>query len=213
MSGLKKKCIRIKYEEPLFRCVIPANQQHTKMQSSLAEYTPHTHTHCCTANITRSCHCPQTYRLFKHNKETKTDGLIEAEVCSFRTREEMWSQRNTLPNSLFKTTDFIKQDKYINFNFLFWLQSRETGQECNSEWEWNQTFRSVFGKMFVQRTRRILCVCSYVLLEDEAGQQGSGLFNRQVIEEAVKHHLCQQELVTAEGKKKKEKEKITESIL
>lgn len=41
-----------------------------------------------------------------------------------------------------------------------------------------------------------VCVWSYVLLEDEAGQQGGGLFNRQVIEEAVEHHLCQQELIT-----------------
>lgn len=38
-------------------------------------------------------------------------------------------------------------------------------------------------------------VCSYVLLEDEAGQQGGGLFHRQVVEEAVEDHLRQQELI------------------
>lgn len=43
-------------------------------------------------------------------------------------------------------------------------------------------------------------MCSYVLLEDEAGQQGGGLFHRQVVEEAVEHHLCQQQLVGT-GKK------------
>lgn len=42
----------------------------------------------------------------------------------------------------------------------------------------------------------VVCVCSYVLLEHEAGQQGGGLFNCQVIEEAVEHHLRQQELIT-----------------
>lgn len=41
-----------------------------------------------------------------------------------------------------------------------------------------------------------VCVCSYVLLEDEAGQQGGGLFSCQVIKEAVEHHLRQQKLVT-----------------
>lgn len=40
-----------------------------------------------------------------------------------------------------------------------------------------------------------VCVCSYVLLEDEAGQQGGGLFDRQIVEEAVENHLRQQELV------------------
>lgn len=39
-------------------------------------------------------------------------------------------------------------------------------------------------------------VCSYVLLEDEAGQQGGGLFHRQIVEEAVENHLCEQELVS-----------------
>lgn len=37
--------------------------------------------------------------------------------------------------------------------------------------------------------------CAYILLEDEAGQQGGGLFNRQVVEEAVEDHLRQQELI------------------
>lgn len=36
---------------------------------------------------------------------------------------------------------------------------------------------------------------SYVLLEDEAGQQGGGLFHRQVVEQAVENHLRQQQLV------------------
>lgn len=47
------------------------------------------------------------------------------------------------------------------------------------------------------------CLCafvSYVLLEDEAGQQGGGLFHRQIVEEAVEDHLRQQELISA-GKK------------
>lgn len=38
---------------------------------------------------------------------------------------------------------------------------------------------------------------AYVFLEDEAGQQGGGLLHRQVVEEAVENHLCQQELVAA----------------
>lgn len=38
-------------------------------------------------------------------------------------------------------------------------------------------------------------VCPYVFLEDKAGQQGGGLFNCQIIEETVEHHLSQQELV------------------
>ena len=41
-----------------------------------------------------------------------------------------------------------------------------------------------------------VCFCSYVLLEDKAGQQGGGLFSRQVVEETVKHHICQQELIS-----------------
>lgn len=43
-------------------------------------------------------------------------------------------------------------------------------------------------------------VCSYVLLEDEAGQQRGGLFHRQVIEEPVENHLRQQQLVPATSK-------------
>lgn len=39
-------------------------------------------------------------------------------------------------------------------------------------------------------------ICSYILLEDEAGQQGGGLFDREIVEEAVENHLRQQELVT-----------------
>lgn len=42
-----------------------------------------------------------------------------------------------------------------------------------------------------------MCLCSYVFLEDEAGQQGGGLLHRQVVEEAVENHLRQQELVAA----------------
>lgn len=46
-------------------------------------------------------------------------------------------------------------------------------------------------------TRGFLLLCSYVFLEDEAGQQGGGLLHRQVVEEAVEDHLRQQELVAA----------------
>lgn len=46
-------------------------------------------------------------------------------------------------------------------------------------------------------TRGFLLLCSYVFLEDEAGQQGGGLLHRQVVEEAVENHLRQQELVAA----------------
>lgn len=50
------------------------------------------------------------------------------------------------------------------------------------------------------RERGGVRVRSYVLLEDEAGQQGGGLLHRQVVEEAVEDHLCQQELVaTGDG--------------
>lgn len=41
-----------------------------------------------------------------------------------------------------------------------------------------------------------VCICSYILLEDEAGQQGGGLFRSQIVEEAVENHLRQHELVT-----------------
>lgn len=41
-----------------------------------------------------------------------------------------------------------------------------------------------------------VCVCSYVLLEDETGQQGGGLFDRQIVEEAVENHLRQQQLIS-----------------
>lgn len=44
-----------------------------------------------------------------------------------------------------------------------------------------------------------VCNCSYVFLEDKAGQQGGGLFNRQIVEEAIEYHLRQQELI-ATGK-------------
>lgn len=53
---------------------------------------------------------------------------------------------------------------------------------------------------FVWRIRGIknvfVCVCSYVLLEDETGQQGGGLFDRQIVEEAVENHLRQQQLIS-----------------
>lgn len=49
---------------------------------------------------------------------------------------------------------------------------------------------------FVWRvTGGFLLLCSYVFLEDEAGQEGGGLLHRQVVEEAVENHLRQQELV------------------
>ena len=48
---------------------------------------------------------------------------------------------------------------------------------------------------------------SYILLEDKAGQQGGGLFDRQIVEEAVEHHLRQQELIGT-GKIKKTQEWI-----
>lgn len=44
------------------------------------------------------------------------------------------------------------------------------------------------------------CVWSYVLLEDETGQQGGGLFHRQVVEQAVENHLRQQQLVPTRSK-------------
>lgn len=54
--------------------------------------------------------------------------------------------------------------------------------------------------LFVWRITGIqMCLCafvSYVLLEDEAGQQGGGLFHRQVVEESVEDHLRQQELIS-----------------
>lgn len=40
------------------------------------------------------------------------------------------------------------------------------------------------------------CICTYILLEDEAGEQGGGLFDRQIVEETVEHHLRQQELIS-----------------
>ena len=47
----------------------------------------------------------------------------------------------------------------------------------------------------------VLCVCvSYVLLEHKAAEQSGGLFGRQVVEEAVKHHLSQEELISAREK-------------
>ena len=38
---------------------------------------------------------------------------------------------------------------------------------------------------------------AYVLLEDEAGQQSGGLLGRQVVEQAVEDHLCEEQLVSA----------------
>jgi len=35
----------------------------------------------------------------------------------------------------------------------------------------------------------------YVFLEDEAAEECGGLLRRQVVEQPVKHHLCQQQLV------------------
>jgi len=53
--------------------------------------------------------------------------------------------------------------------------------------------------MLVWRTKCVcVCVCSYILLEDEARQQGGGLFRRQIVEEPVEHHLRQQELIGTE---------------
>lgn len=66
------------------------------------------------------------------------------------------------------------------------------------------------NQLFIQVSGRGLNIClcgeseelkkvfvrAYIFLEDEAGQQGSGLFNSQIIKEAVENHLRQQELVT-----------------
>lgn len=48
------------------------------------------------------------------------------------------------------------------------------------------------------------CVWPYVLLEDETGQQGGGLFHRQVVEQAVENHLRQQQLIPAVSKAESE---------
>lgn len=70
----------------------------------------------------------------------------------------------------------------------------------------NRLFNSEFGRGLniclcgeLEELYVFVCVCSYVLLEDKAGQQGGGLFNRQIVEETVENHLRQQELV-ATGK-------------
>lgn len=70
----------------------------------------------------------------------------------------------------------------------------------------NRPFISVFGRGLniclcgeLEELYVFVCVCSYVLLEDEAGQQGGGLFDRQIVEETVENHLRQKELI-ATGK-------------
>ena len=48
----------------------------------------------------------------------------------------------------------------------------------------------------LEESKVFVGICSYILLEDEAGQQGGGLFDREIVEEAVENHLRQQQLVT-----------------
>lgn len=40
----------------------------------------------------------------------------------------------------------------------------------------------------------------YVFLEDEAAEERSGLLRCQVVEQPVKHHLCQQQLICTVNK-------------
>lgn len=68
------------------------------------------------------------------------------------------------------------------------------------DWEnWDRPFMWPFREAWVglEGWGGVLLLCSYVFLEDEAGQQGGGLLHRQVVEEAVENHLRQQELVAA----------------
>lgn len=77
---------------------------------------------------------------------------------------------------------------YKSLRFLF-LQVKK------SERKQNPSGFSFVG-MRVCRDLERCCAFAHILLEDEAGQQSGGLFHRQIVEESVKHHLCQQELIT-----------------
>lgn len=138
-----------------------------------------------------------------------TPGLgAMTDVCPVPPRSELIYSQTTW-NRLLETTGLVTLDKHTatsGYRFVCNTRVDEsknvtagskrvgTGIIClcrRSEW---------IECLFVRRITGIkMCLCvfvSYVLLEDEAGQQGGGLFHRQIVEEAVEDHLRQQELIS-----------------
>lgn len=77
-------------------------------------------------------------------------------------------------------------DKHVRLSVR--VDGHRWDRDCLFMWPFREVWRV---------TKGFLLLCSYVFLEDEAGQQGGGLLHRQVVEEAVENHLRQQELVAA----------------
>lgn len=94
--------------------------------------------------------------LVKQNRETTRRTMLRAEFCSFKKTEAAWRQEKVLLRLSFQTTDFIRQDKHTTFSFLFWLQSREPSQECNSVGMGIRCLGQCSGR-FAQRMRWTVC--------------------------------------------------------
>ncbi len=206
----------VKGSEKTHSCPRILNQQQVLFNDSCAHARTHTHAHTHTHALLVCKHdsCLSPSPLTEHQSETQNkdeSGSVQTKVLSALS-ELMKSQRKALLNHLTldcltERTGSIRQDKHTSTSgFCFGCSAGEVAKNAtgvSNVWEQESalylTVRRGFSVCLCGESEELnvfVCVCSYILLEDEAGQQGRGLFDRQIVEETVENHLRQQELVT-----------------